>query len=762
MNVASQNSRKATKGDASSRSLPPVSLTINGAEVHAHRGMTILTAAEEAGISIPHLCAYPGLSPFERCRLCVVEVEGVRGFPTACTMEVQDGMVVTTETEAIQSLRRTSLELLLTEHPTGCLLCDYQTACLDHHGCTRRAGVVTGCRFCPKDQTCELQRVVKEVGLRNVTLPVHYRGLPIERRDPFIERDDNLCILCARCVRVCDEVRGSGAISTIYRGSKSLVGTGYHRPLIEVGCQFCGACVDVCPTGSLVERANKWEGRGDRSVTTTCPYCSLGCPVRLDIKDERVIRSRPTDDGLIRGEICVKGRFCVTEFVNHHERLGSPFLRRGGRLVKVGWDEALKVVVERLRRAGGDRFALLTTPNATNEDLYIGRKFTEVVMHSDQIMTANEWRVDEAFPEVTAYLQDIEQAATILTVCTETRYSYTPVQTAILRALRRGGQHVGIEPFTHDLRHVSSYWMTPRPGTEIFILLSILRIVIDEGVSVHDDGKVRETLRRALAPYTPEMCGRTADIPAGVIVEAARRLVEKTPTVLIWGASLLRLSCGVDCVEALQHIASTIEGKILPLLDGNNVRGAHTLGIGTGLPPSWTGDTVLFSLGQPTFEERPDVDLLIVHDLFSPDVEADVVLPATAFTEEDGTVIDITGTTRSINLAVPPFGASKPGWWVLCEVAKRLGVEGFDFEGPEAIREEMIEELSAEPVSARSRWIPGPPERLVMKKADEDWIRHVHQYNPFIFRNNAIGRYVPGVSLIKDYLQLCIRSFNVK
>ncbi|NUQ01190.1 MAG: (2Fe-2S)-binding protein, partial [Armatimonadetes bacterium] len=272
-------------------------LTIDGLEVSFEPGMSILQAAAAAGIDIPNLCAHPHLRPFGRCRLCLVEVEGLRGYPSACTTPATAGAVVRTESPELTALRRGALELVLTEHPTGCLLCGHQDDCLEHHGChSRRSGTVTGCRFCPNDQQCELQDMVERLGITDLDLEVSYRGLPVDRRDPFFDRDYNLCILCARCVRACDERRDAQAVALTFRGPRALVGTAYNRRLLETECQFCGECVDLCPTGALAERVNKWVGVPTAAVTTTCPFCSLGCQLEMRVREGQIIGARPVGD----------------------------------------------------------------------------------------------------------------------------------------------------------------------------------------------------------------------------------------------------------------------------------------------------------------------------------------------------------------------------------------------------------------------------------------------------------------------------------
>lgn len=354
-------------------------LNINGQRVTAEAKETLLECALRHDIHIPHLCTHPSLPPFGACRMCMVEIEGMRGYPTACTTPVAQDMVVRTDTEPLRELRRNILGLMMLEHPSACLLCGRRDECEEFRPVAEKVGRTTGCHTCNNKELCDVRALAEDLGFSALPVPPRYHFRPLERSDPFIDRDLNLCILCGRCVRVCKHQHGKSIIDFVGRSSVARIGEAFDRSLLDADCRFCGSCVDVCPTGSLADRYAKWFGKAETWAQTSCVLCDERCTLNIGIVDEKAISVRAVDEDK---PLCVLGRFATAPLMNHSERLHVPQIRVGENLREVNWDAALAHAAEKLMPYKGTSFALVCDAQLPEEHRFILKAFTEKVMDS--------------------------------------------------------------------------------------------------------------------------------------------------------------------------------------------------------------------------------------------------------------------------------------------------------------------------------------------------------------------------------------------
>jgi predicted molibdopterin-dependent oxidoreductase YjgC len=337
-------------------------ITINDKELTVPNNVTILEAARQNGIYIPTLCNHPKLTPSGGCRLCIVRVNGIPRPVASCTTPVTDGMEVTTSTTEIEDLRKLVLELIISDHPNDCMVCE-----------------ATG--------NCALQELAYAYDVRGIEYAGERRFYAKRDGNPFIERDLEKCILCGRCVRVCSEVQGVEAIDFGYRGFNAKICTNYED---DLNCEFCGQCVSVCPTGALTGKqwARKGRYQDIRQVNTICTYCGTGCNITAHVKDNEIIRITSKPDTLNEGWLCVKGRFGY-KFVNSPDRLKVPLIRREVQFEEVTWDEAFAYTAGRLKairdKYGADAIGGLSSARCTNEENYAFQKFMRAAVGTNNV-----------------------------------------------------------------------------------------------------------------------------------------------------------------------------------------------------------------------------------------------------------------------------------------------------------------------------------------------------------------------------------------
>ena len=342
-------------------------LTVDGRELAAQAGQTVLEVCRENGIRIPTLCDDPRLEPYGGCRLCLVQIEGMRGFPTSCTTLAADGMIVTTDSDEIVDLRRSVVELLLSDHELRCLSCDSAGA-------------------------CALQDIAYEFGIEESPYAgERHRVWDGIEDNELIERDYTKCISCGRCVRICHEVQGCDVYGYTDRGFEAIPNTPYASSLFAAGCEFCGQCVSTCPVGALTDMPSRYRGRiwETSVVESTCGYCGVGCTIGYRVKEGRIIGAQaPLERGVNKGNLCAKGRFGWS-FTHHPDRLQTPLIRRDGELVPATWDEAVSLVAERLGSIrdehGSDAIGGLASAKCTNEENYLFQKLLRAAIGTHNI-----------------------------------------------------------------------------------------------------------------------------------------------------------------------------------------------------------------------------------------------------------------------------------------------------------------------------------------------------------------------------------------
>lgn len=716
-----------------------IKLEINGREVTALKGGTVLRAAELNDVYIPTLCSHKDLSPFGGCRMCIVEIDGIRGYPLACYTTAEEGMKVRTDTVAIQEIRHEVLQLILSEHPSSCLICPESEECKKFMGTVRKAGISTGCRYCPNDNQCELQDVVERLGVTQVDYPILYRGHEVEREDPFYDRDYNICILCGRCVRMCQEMRGTSVLAFNWRGTKAVVGPAFGRDHIEAGCEFCGACVEVCPTGALAEKASKWDGKPDSSTETTCPYCAIGCRLDAWHKDGRVSKLTPVLDPQVNdGQACLKGRFCMGEVSHHFERARKPMMMIGGYWKELPWGEAIDAAAEKLRDSAPDDFAMLISPDCCNESIYAAQKFARAAIGTNGVDSTARGSLGASIDlwaklfRRPVSLQGINKASRIIAVGLDTRFNFSIVGVEIRKALQSGARLVTLDARESNLSGYAHTWLRPKPGLEGTLLGSLVKAIRGRRVS----------LKRAA-----KECG----VDAATLQEAVDLLGtgDEDLTVVI-GPAVFRYTSAGDLHAALKALMSIKGANVIPLYNGTNTRGLLEMGGMPELLPgmasttdddsiakiekSWgtkipTGMTVtledllsgakrpkvLYLVGAMPFFERPDCDFLIVQDVFEPHFKTDLFLPAASFLETAGTLTNVEGRVQDIpRLEELPdsvmFGRARPDWWIVSQIAGKLGRTGFDWKSADDVIREISDHVKGFPkpgkLDRKSRVLP--------------------------------------------------------
>jgi formate dehydrogenase alpha subunit len=705
-----------------------VTLHIDDQELSVTRGTTIIEAASQAGIEIPHLCYFEGLERTGACRMCLVEVEGAKELVVACTMRVREGMAVRTRTDKVLKARRFVLELIWSTHPGDCTTCEKSGACL-------------------------LQKYTYESGAdKNRFAPTRkYDESLVDRSNPLIELDHNLCILCGRCIRAC-QTQGNYVLDFVKRGMTMKVTTPFDRPLHKVGCGFCGSCISVCPVACLTERDRKFRGREweFRPVETVCPYCGCGCDVLLDTIDGQIVRARNSQRN---GYLCARGRF-GWDYVLSQERLQRPLIKKSGSFTECTWDEALAYVSERLAQVkethGPHALGGLISAHYPNEVLYLFQKFTRAGLGTNNVdSSARLYSLPTAIgflrafhgPGVASPLSAIDEADVLLLVGPGIATRYPLLGVKVKQALSRGAQVIIIDPLSTWLARSPHLHLRPRPGSEAFLLRSIGTQMVKQGL--YDEGFASACHNFEEFKASRNGCDEErAGVAAEQVLEAAKLYGDPSRRALIvFSADASDLSLVLE-VGNLLLLTGRTKGGAVPCLIASNLQGATDLGAVAEFYPGYqavsdpkarrrweeawevslpdqeglsalemikaAGSSLrgMYILGENVARSFPGtasveqalsaLDFLVVQDLFLSETArlADVILPGTSFAESEGTLTGVGHELRRLRRAIEP--QTKPDWQTICEISCHLGFP-LRYGSEQEIREEMETLLPAWP-----------------------------------------------------------------
>lgn len=766
-------------------------LTIDGKRIEAEGKKTILDVARENDIYIPALCDHPILDPFGGCRLCIVEIQGRRGFAPSCSTYVEDGMEVKSDTPQLRKTRKEILGLILSEHPDACLICTEKQYCDEYKSTIKKVGEVTGCVLCPNNGRCDLQDVVEAVQIDKVDFPSVYRDFEVKKNDPFFDRNYNLCILCGRCVRVCHELRGASTVHFVNRGSEAVIGTVLDRPLHKSGCQFCGACVDVCPTGALTERAVKYEPLPDGSAKTICPLCGMGCELDVMLKSGRILNAKPSEKGAVnQGQACIKGRFLIKDVVYSPRRILQPMIRRKKELEKVSWEEALDFVVQKIKTYKGNEIGFVTSPQLSCEDNVIAEKFAQEVLKTKNVgITTGFTPLDSLWqlarkngisPSFHFNKEDISRAKVIFLTGTDLAVSHPMLWLEVLKSVRNGTKLLVASPFELVGNRYASSWLPIKPGYEDLLFRYLSKVILKEGGAGGHDLEGYESFRRSLDKLNLSEATEDTGIDEKSLHQAADILMQGEPC-FIAGMGLTPFSGENKNMAALWNLSLLCKGQLIPLGLESNYRGVFEIQRNnsrkTKLLSQIIQDTqegqikALYVIGSIPLDKKTKMEFLVVQDSYMNEVaeRADVVFPATTFAETEGTVINVEGRIQSFSRAIQPSGEAKPDWWIISQLAKKWGKRNFAYKKSQDILKELKKTVSAfakiSPASLekeKQKFLPLKSRDIAPKIEKKFPFTLCTDYNLDTYRNLVLSREIKGFEIVRNARWIQINPEDAK
>ena len=568
---------------------PLITLTIDGQPVTVPEGTSVLRAAALLGQKIPKLCATEQLEAFGSCRLCLVQIEGMKGLPASCTTPVAEGMQVTTQTAKLAEVRRGVMELYISDHPLDCLTC-------------------------PANGHCELQDMAGVVGLREVRYGyagANHLSAAKDTSNPYFTFDPAKCIVCSRCVRACDEQQGTFALTIQGRGFDSTVAASQDVPFMDSECVSCGACVQACPTATLTENSLIERGQAEHSVVTTCAYCGVGCSFRAEMQGEELVRMVPNQDGHANhGHSCVKGRFAIG-YATHPDRIFQPMIRAriSDPWREVSWEEAIGYAARELKRIqaqyGRNSIGGITSSRCTNEETYLVQKLVRAGFGNNNVDTCARvchsptgYGLKQTLGESagTQNFDSVMQADVIFVIGANPTDGHPVFASQMKRRLRQGAKLIVADPRTIDLvrtPHIAAeQHLKLRPGTNVALINSLAHVIVSEGLVNEEFVKQRCDLEsfaqwRAFVaqPHnSPDAMQPITGVPAASVRAAARLYATGGNGAIYYGLGVTEHSQGSTMVMGIANLAMATgnlgrEGVgVNPLRGQNNVQGSCDMG----------------------------------------------------------------------------------------------------------------------------------------------------------------------------------------
>ena len=685
-----------------------IELIIDDKKVSVEEGETILAAAKKIGINIPNMCYDKRLRPYGGCRICVVEQEGNPRLLASCSTPAAAGMVIKTDTPKLNKVRQTVLELMLVHHPLDCPVCD-------------KAG------------ECDLQDMAFQYGKPEGRFIRHRKAMPPDVRGPLVELTANRCILCGKCVRICAEHQGRGALGFIGRGFPTVVQPAFGE-ILE--CDYCGQCIDICPTGALLSKPMKFQARAWflEEKDTICPFCGCGCTLTIGTREGKILRSRAKEDnGRSEGNLCGRGRFGV-DYLYSENRLKTPLIRKEGELVAATWDEALKHAGDSLTRIitahGKDAIGAIGSHRCSNEDNYMLRKFMSTVIGSANLDSSAAFgysKVQQALSMAfgtKSHTIDMKYPLgkdVILVIESDISTTHPVFGLNILRAKREGSRLVVADARETKLTRHSSSHLRMASGTSVAFINGLMKVIVDKDLfnrQVVSKIEGFDAFEKSLHDYTPDKVSKITCIPEAEISETAECLAKAKSRMISLTINISENTKGMDMVLAAANLVMLLGDK--PETLQIPAEYANTLGMARmGINPDAETKNIfnmlyeqgavkgLFIMGEDPVSAYPfsskiqsvlkSLDLLIVQDIALTETAklAHIVLPAAGWSEKDGTFINTEGISQKLPRIIETPGQAMPDWQIMRNLALAMGkeigtrsVEGLSDEIKKTVHEE--------------------------------------------------------------------------